>query len=240
MTSLAYGRSSTGLATDLSLMLDYWLTMTGVTAMDELIRNLNRNADQLRNDWRATGSILSDWAHPAEATARIAAYLRSLSPEHHAAISRRARETATHYAWCLYDKPDEPMSIWVNEYKDPARWPSRYANSVHNHRYDFCTRILAGSYVHETYRISWEPATTTLTCAALKERREVELGAVLDVAAEIFHRIPSARAGTLTLLVKARPRFGHSFSYDPDTHTTEIHIPVEARIEQLIEALTNG
>ena len=55
-----------------------------------------------------------------------------------------SRETTTHFAWCLLDRPDDGFSFWLHEYKPQQDWRIGYADSVHNHRYHFCTTILRG------------------------------------------------------------------------------------------------
>jgi hypothetical protein len=205
--------------------------------MHELVAALRRDADRVRIDWRHAAELLAGWSQQAGAPARLATYLRGLPGPERVAVAARSRETATHYAWCLADDPAEPWSVWVNEYKDPGRWPRTYANSVHNHRYDFCTRILAGGYRHEVWDARWVPADGRLTAVRLRHRQDAGQGTVLVVPAESFHRLPTARAGTMTLLVKMRARFGYSISYDPATRTTQVHIPIEARLDHLIDAL---
>lgn len=205
--------------------------------MDELAAALRRDTDRLRADWRHAATVLAEWSDPAVAPGRIATYLRGLPSPTREAITARSRETATHFAWCLVDDPGQPVSIWVNEYKDPSRWPGSYANSVHNHRYDFCTRILAGGYRHERYRVVRDPGTGRLTEVTLGDQQQTRPGTVLAMPADSFHRVPTAQAGTLTLLVKMRARFGHSVSYDPATRTTQVHIPIETRVDELINAL---
>lgn len=205
--------------------------------MHELLAGLRRDADRVRRDWRYAATLLAGWSESGPAPDRVASHLRGLPAAARAAITERSRETATHFAWCLVDEPDEPFSVWVNEYKDPHRWPATYANSVHNHRYDFCTRILAGGYRHERYHAALDPDSGQLSEVTLRDRQETEVGTVLVIPADSYHRVPTARSGTMTLLVKMRPRFTHSISYDPASRTTQVHIPIEARVDELIDAL---
>jgi hypothetical protein len=204
----------------------------------DLITALRHNADRLRDDWRHAAAVLAAWSTSSgPARARVTTYLRDLPVESQVAVATRSRETATHYAWCVHDMPTEPFSLWINEYKLAGRWPPTYANSVHNHRYDFCTRVLAGGYVHERYRVGWDHDSGRLVSVSLHDRCGLGEDDMLIVPADVYHRIPAAHDGTLTLLVKARPRFRQSFSYDPTKHTTQIHIPIEARFDALVDAL---
>ena len=80
---------------------------------------------------------------------------------------RRSRETTTHFAWCLRDVPDEPFTFWLHEYKEQRDWRQGYADSVHNHRYHFCTTILRGGYLHERYAATINPSTELIGSAEL-------------------------------------------------------------------------
>ena len=129
--------------------------------------------------------------------------------------SGRSRETTTHFAWCLRDRPDEPFTFWLHEYKEQRDWRAGYADSVHNHRYHFCTTILRGGYQHERY---WRrsPADTALIASTeLLTSTPCPVGASDSLLASDFHRIPRAVDGTMTFLVKSREVTPWSLSYDP-------------------------
>jgi hypothetical protein len=97
--------------------------------------------------------------------------------------------------------------------------------------------VLAGGYRHERYRVVWRQPAVRLAEATLHQQAEVGPGDLLVVPADSFHRVPTARDGTMTLLVKMRPRFRHSVSFDPATGSTQVHIPIESRFDQLVAAL---
>lgn len=205
--------------------------------MHDLVNAIRKEATRFDSEWIAIATqILQAWA-PSDARSRIAQHLQALPAESRDLVGSRSRETGTHYAWCLLDSPDDPVSIWINEYKDPRFWPPTYAKSVHNHRYDFATRILAGGYVHERYDVRWHPDGDQVQAVSLRQKDDVGVGMVMPVEAEAFHRIPTAERGTMTLLVKARPRYKHSISFDSTSNVSRTHVPIEARVTDLIALL---
>ncbi|WP_374066543.1 hypothetical protein [Actinokineospora auranticolor] len=190
--------------------------------------------------WAATGVSQVDGSALADDRLRgpllrsvLRRHLLDLDPGRAEALVARSRETTTHFAWCLRDNADEPFTFWLHEYKPPADWRPGYADSVHNHRYHFCTVILRGGYRHERYRTTTDPDTGLITAAALTRRTECRAGDSGVLMAEEFHRIPHADEGTMTFLVKSRPVTRSSLSYDPATGTGHRHVPVEARLEEL-------
>jgi hypothetical protein len=154
-----------------------------------------------------------------------------------AAMTIRSRETTTHFAWCLRDQPDEPFTFWLHEYKPQRDWRQGYADSVHNHRYHFCTTILVGWYLHERYRATIDPGTGLIATAELVDSTTCGAGAAGRVLAHEFHRIPYAADVTMTFLVKSREVNSWSLSYDPATRTSHRHVPVEFRLGDLARRL---
>ena len=86
-----------------------------------------------------------------------------------------------------------------------ARLAPGYADSVHNHRYHFCTTILCGGYVHQRFDTDVDPESGLVTSATLVRGGRCAAGESGYLLADEFHRIPSALDGTMTLLVKSRP-----------------------------------
>lgn len=217
---------------------------TALTALSDL-------ADALRPC--ATGGWADDWASVHLATATwlaaqpgllptIRDWLRALPPDAAAAIAAGSRETTTHFAWRLAAPTGMPFSFWLHEYKPRREWLAGYANTVHNHRYHFCTTVLAGGYRHEWHDVRLDPRTAA-TCAPqassvrLRASEQWDPGPVRSVAADEWHRIPTARDGTVTFLVKSRPVRRHSVSVEPETLRTTRHVPVEERITDLADRI---
>jgi hypothetical protein len=150
-----------------------------------------------------------------------------------ACVVARSKETTTHFAWCLYDRPDDPFSLWLHEYKPSRVWLPGYANSVHNHRYHFCTTLLAGSYLHERFTADLDQTGTVIRSVARVGASRYVVGSGGHLLSHEFHRIPHAADGTMTFLVKSRMVTPWSVSYDPATGLSQQHIPMTTRLAQL-------
>jgi hypothetical protein len=108
---------------------------------------------------------------------------------------------------------------------------------VHNHRYHFCTTILRGGYQHERYSAVVSPETSLIASTELVTSTPCPVGAAETLLASDFHRIPRAVDGTMTFLVKSREVTPWSLSYDPLTHESHRHVPVESRLSHLANRL---
>lgn len=205
-----------------------------VSAIAELAEHLhNADAEQLGRRWEIVDEVFRSWATQPGLCAKLRNHLLDLPSERAAAVVARSRETTTHFAWCLRDRADEPYTFWLHEYKSPEDWRPGYADSVHNHRYHFCTTILRGGYQHERYTASVDPETELITSAELVRRTECPPGAAGYLLANEFHRIPRAAEGTMTFLVKSREVNRWSLSFDPETNISHRHVPVESRLTDL-------
>jgi hypothetical protein len=205
---------------------------------------LGELADQLRSadfdllaGWDRVDRWFATWSDRPGLRADLRAHLLGLPTEQANAVIRRSRETTTHFAWCLRDRPDEPFTFWLHEYKEQRDWRAGYADSVHNHRYHFCTTILRGAYLHERYAAAIKPDNGLISATTLLGATECPEGAAGCLLASDFHRIPRAMNGTMTFLVKSREVTPWSLSYDPLTQESQRHVPVESRLSHLAERL---
>jgi hypothetical protein len=194
----------------------------------------------LAGQWERVGALFAEWAGQPGLVTSLQQALRAMPAEAAAAVAARSRETTTHFAWRLVDSPNGEFSFWLNEYKPQRDWRPGYADSVHNHRYHFCTTILRGSYVQEHFRVELAAAGAEVTDAVCVRRSLLSAGAVWSMRAEEFHRIPEAADGTVTFLVKSRPVQRWSLSYDPDRRASHRHVPVESRFHDLADRLRAG
>ena len=205
--------------------------------LTELADTLRRIEGPLADRWDSARTMFADWAGQPGLAAGMRAALRALPPDRAAAVAEHSRETTTHFAWCLVDSPDDLFSFWLNEYKPQRDWRQGYADSIHNHRYHFCTTILRGCYVQEYFQVELDPAGNKVIDAVCVERSPRGAGTVGSLLADEFHRIPEAVDGTVTFLVKSRPVKRWSLSYDPDRQASHLHLPVEARFHDLADRL---
>jgi len=168
---------------------------------------------------------------------QLRADLRALSPRQAAVLAAGSREVTTHFAWRLRYEKAEPFSVWLHEYKPRRDWLPGYANTVHNHRYDFSTAMLTGGYWHEWFDVELDSSGEFVRAATSAGSRMLLPGMVCAVAADRFHRIPRVKDGTATFLIKSRPVKTWSLSFDPDTRVSRRHVPVEVRVCDLAERL---
>jgi len=207
--------------------------LTRISEVAELAEQLRRVDEPLTLRWDLVEDCFQTWAGRPGLRAGIRAHLLDLPAEQARETIERSRETTTHFAWCLRDRPDEPFTFWLHEYKPQRDWRPGYADSVHNHRYHFCTTIVRGGYLHERYAAEIDPTTEMISDAALTESAPCEAGAMGTMLSTEFHRIPVAMDITMTFLVKSRELTRWSLSFDPNTRTGHRHIPVESRLDEL-------
>ena len=202
--------------------------------------SLHGLADRLRGaqDWAGTHARFADWtqARP-DLLDRLRADLRALTAAQEATLAAGSREVTTHFAWRLMDERTDPFSFWLHEYKPQRDWLQGYANTVHNHRYDFSTTLLTGGYWHEWFDVELDSTGELVRHAASAGSQMFRPGMVFAVGADRFHRIPRAKDGTITFLIKSRPVKSWSLSFDPDTRVSRRHVPVEVRVGDLAERL---
>jgi hypothetical protein len=210
---------------------------TGLTALAELASRLSRVDSPVIDNWPQVGACFREWAARPSLRNELREHLNTLSPPEAMWVIAHSRETTTHFAWCLRDEAGEPFTFWLHEYKPLRDWRTGYADSVHNHRYHFCTTILNGSYLHEHYDAKLGLAGRAVLSTTLSSRATCQVGASITLRAHEFHRIPRAADGTMTFLVKSRAVTPWSLSYDPDTGISHRHVPVEERLEDLTKNL---
>jgi len=207
------------------------------SALNELAEQLVSAEFDLSRRWDTVDEWFESWSERPGLRADLRHHLLELPDEAAQRVIKRSRETTTHFAWCLRDVPDEPFTFWLHEYKQQRDWRVGYADSVHNHRYHFCTTILRGGYLHERYAATINPSTKLIGSAELVTATPCPVGASAFLLASDFHRIPRAADGTMTFLVKSREVTPWSLSYDPDTHESQRHVPVESRLKCLASRL---
>lgn len=210
--------------------------LTGLATITELASRLTSVGSPAVDRW-SIGAEFDEWAAQPGLRERLRGHLRALTPQEEARVVARSRETTTHFAWCLRDEPTEPFTFWLHEYKPQRDWRHGYADSVHNHRYNFCTTILSGSYLHERFTARLGPGDRSIVETNLLRSTNCAAGASGTMLAHEFHRIPKAADDTVTFLVKSRPVQPWSLSYDPDTRTSHRHVPIESRLEELTKRL---
>ena len=204
-----------------------------VSALAELADQLLQVGLPLIENWEQADRHFRDWVARPDLRLTLRDHLRDLPPAEMAAVRTKSRETTTHFAWCLRDQPDEPFTFWLHEYKPQHDWRPGYADSVHNHRYHFCTTIVTGGYLHERYLAALNPTGLLISAVQLLDSTWCGSGDTGMLLASDFHRIPRAQDNTMTFLLKSRSITTFSLSYDPTTRASHQHIPVESRLDDL-------
>ncbi|MBV9794870.1 MAG: hypothetical protein JO016_13120 [Actinobacteria bacterium] len=146
-----------------------------------------------------------------------------------------ARETSTHYVWPLY-LGGRGYSVTINEFKDPDEIVKGHANTLHNHRYSFVSLVLSGGYKQIRSEIDFINPTQVVQIRDLGEDIVAE-GSVTTVNHTDFHRLLAIKRRTVTLIVKCPAAKKESLSVDTGTLRVVKHIPVEARVRQLLDTL---
>lgn len=211
--------------------------LTRVSALSVLADRMRAVDFRPTDRWDRVHESFESWAERPGLREELRDHVRTLPADVATAVIDRSRETTTHFAWCLLDRPTDPFSFWLHEYKPQRDWRLGYADSVHNHRYHFCTTILRGGYLHERYSAVLSPQSMLIASAELLTSTPCPAGAAESLLASDFHRIPRAVDGTMTFLVKSREVTPWSLSYDPLTHESQRHVPVESRLSQLVKRL---
>lgn len=207
--------------------------LTGLSALTELAGVINQVPRPLADHWPVVDVLLQDWAATPGPRRELRAHLRALPADEAAEVVARSKETTTHFAWCLYDRPEDEFSLWLHEYKPQRSWLPGYANTVHNHRYHFCTTLLCGGYLHERYTADVAEDGTAIRSVTRTEGTYVPEGAGGCLLSDEFHRIPVADDGTMTFLVKSRMVEPWSLSFDPTTGLSQRHLPLTSRLSAL-------
>jgi hypothetical protein len=207
------------------------------SALTELADRLDGVETPLANRWELVEECFESWVDRPDLLGTLRAHLLNLPPEQVDEVSSRSRETTTHFAWCLRDVPGEQFTFWLHEYKPQQDWRPGYADSVHNHRYHFCTTIVRGGYLHEGFQADLDPITGMITSVVLRQSATCEVGAIGSMLASEFHRIPMAHDDTLTFLIKSRPVTPWSLSFDPVSGVGHRHVPVESRLGELASGM---
>lgn len=205
------------------------MSTTG-SAMEDLAAELSALDVDPVVRWSAIDAVFRTWATRSDLHRSVRGHLAELSASAVAVVTARSKEATTHFAWCLRDERDEPFTFWLHEYKPYRDWRGGYADSVHNHRYHFCTTLLHGSYQHERYDVTIDPDTGLIARADLRRSSTCVAGDAGALLFTDFHRIPYAGDGTKTFLVKSRQIAPWSLSFDEATQRGYRHVPASSRL----------
>ncbi|AJY73321.1 hypothetical protein [Paenibacillus beijingensis] len=115
----------------------------------------------------------------------------------------------------------EKYVIWNDNFDGPRMrlhyWPENKwpFESIHDHRFNFCSTILCGSYTHETYNVkqgNGNHVELELTGSTLMKK-----GDVYYFPAGMFHRVLPSDEMTLSLIIRSEAILPYSRVVDPST-----------------------
>jgi predicted metal-dependent enzyme (double-stranded beta helix superfamily) len=166
----------------------------------------------------------------------LKSYVSSLGPEK---IGAHSKETATHFVWTIDTNPSTGAKLCLHQFKNSDVAGSGYANTIHNHRYDFLTYLLTGGYVEEVYDLNASSLTLRETLTDIPTPRAVRQreGTIRVIHSGSFHRVRDVEAGTITLVLKAPPQSRWSVSVDLETGCVVTHHSLNDRVISLFSAL---
>jgi hypothetical protein len=147
-----------------------------------------------------------------------------------------ARETATHYVWPVYAAPSG-YSIVINEFKELEHMVAGYATTLHNHRYSFISLMLSGRYRQVRCEVEMNQFGQATGLHEIGNDNVAE-GSIVAIDHNMFHRLADIRDRTMTLVIRCPAVKEASISVDIGTLRTSRHLPAEARVVQLMDALS--
>jgi hypothetical protein len=143
----------------------------------------------------------------------VVKYMRSWDPADRTAMMDASHETSSHYKWLIYRNYAPRFTMWLHDYKPASARGPGYAQVPHNHRYDLCSILLAGSYESIWYDVGNQLAEV---------RRQIfRSGDILSMAHEEVHSLTNIVEGTQSLFLEGptRANFSTSFPIGGDRQT---------------------
>jgi hypothetical protein len=206
--------------------------------MTQLITNLFKQIEDLPRtaEIRNLSEIVRDWNACTEVwiiRQTLVQWLKESASLDQLGAS--ARETSTHYVWPVYTTASG-YRIVINEFKNPGKMTAGYATTVHNHRYSFASLMLSGRYRQVSYDVEMNGyGQATGLCEIGSD--SLAPGSIVTVTDDLFHRITDIENRTMTLIIRCPAVKDASISVDIRTLMTSRHLPVEARVAQLMDTL---
>jgi hypothetical protein len=191
-------------------------------------------------DVHELAGIFHEWrdnAGPVAIRTELLAWLQEPALAQH--LGDTARETSTHYVWPVF-RGDNGFCVVINEFKQPEHMTAGYAASLHNHRYSFASLVLSGSYcqVRSTVEIGSEYEHASAIYDIGQDLASA--GTITVITHDVFHRLVDVAPRTITLVAKCPATKNSSLSVDLRTRRASRHIPVEARVRNLMRALASA
>jgi hypothetical protein len=206
--------------------------------MNKLISSLFHGVDDItkRFDWEAldeVAKLLSGLAGARIIRQALNEWLTCDADVNE--LGAMARETSTHYVWPLHSS-SSGYSVAINEFKASSHMTAGYATTLHNHRYSFISLMMSGGYVQVRSYVEFAERDQVSQISDI-HKDVIEEGDIVFINHDEYHRLAAIKDRTVTLVVKCPAAKRESVSIDTGTLRITRHVPAEARIAQLIEAL---
>ncbi len=175
---------------------------------------------------RSAANLLSDvsWEHVQD-------FLDSWNDPKLDQCAWESHETSTHFKWLLHRGSDDAFQVWLHEYKSPSLLRDGYADSIHDHRYWFASKILSGGFTQSSYRMS---ENQDGGCDAAEIGKiSFDAGSVYVVDPDEIHAISDFKHPTLTLLVRSRATKPFSTEIRAREGRAVRYYPLRTRIRSL-------
>jgi hypothetical protein len=99
------------------------------------------------------------------------------------------------------------VRIWLHDYGKWSEADSRFANSIHDHRYGFVSVILAGGYTEHRWSMNVE-------LLEKRDSRKYTAGDILMIDSMTIHSLEAVQRATATLVVQLPKDKDYSNIYD--------------------------
>ncbi|WP_139128635.1 hypothetical protein [Micromonospora humi] len=138
----------------------------------------------------------------------FSAWFAQLSSDEFYEVDHRSVEKTTHNKWYLGHRR-RSYYVWLHQYQSPAIFAQagRFAASVHNHRYAFCSLVLSGALTVTRFTIKDDDV------AVPAETSVLGVGSTMSLSSDDVHRVDAVEKNTLTLLIQAHESRHYSTRY---------------------------
>jgi hypothetical protein len=172
--------------------------------------------------------------HPTITSVNVGLWIESLQPSRRRDLLNRSVERPTHYKWFMGETVSGVV-CWLHQYKDDPSGSGIgfFARSVHDHRYSFVSKVLAGTLHMQDYSV---PVADGLYSPPVPEdTSHYNQGSVYKVTWTQIHGVTGWKPGTTTILLQSPVYQAVSHVYDLEGRTVR-DVPDLSRV---LETMTS-
>lgn len=166
----------------------------------------------------------------------LVAWLDAMNDRERGYVGLRSLDKETHQKWFLGENESRYV-VWLHQYASPEVFShsSRFAASVHNHRYGFASRVLSGGLDVREFRVEESDDRANLREIA---RRSLSAGETMCLSPDDVHMIDGVSPNTCTLVIQGPAMRRYSVRYNSDGTSQQIY-DHEGRLDDLIGGLAS-